>query len=80
MPLDKKTLLRFTLCMSYFHFHLIGCIIHQMMKLPAILLTILVIFVISFTTWQLYLGNLEAAFSTLPFLLITYFLMKLQKK
>jgi hypothetical protein len=41
-------------------------------KLPAILLTIFVLFLVGFSTWQLFLGNLEAAFSSLPFLLIIY--------
>jgi hypothetical protein len=41
-------------------------------KLPAILLTIFVIFLVGFSTWQMYHGNFEAAFSSLPFLLIIY--------
>lgn len=41
-------------------------------KLPAILLTIFVLFLVAFSTWQLFQGNLEAAFSSLPFLLIIY--------
>jgi len=41
-------------------------------KLPAILLFIFVLFLVSFSTWQMFLGNLEAAFSSLPFLLIIY--------
>ncbi len=41
-------------------------------KLPAILLFSFVLFLVSFCTWQLFRGNLEAAFSTLPFLLIIY--------
>lgn len=41
-------------------------------KLPAILLTLFVLFLVAFSTWQLFLGNLEAAFSSLPFLLIIY--------
>jgi hypothetical protein len=46
-------------------------------KLPAILLISFVIFLVAFGTWQLFLGNLEAAFSSLPFLLIIYlFVMK----
>lgn len=32
--------------------------------------------VIGFSTWQLFKGNLEAAFSALPFLLIIYFFIK----
>jgi hypothetical protein len=41
-------------------------------KLPAILLIIFVLFLVVFSTWQLFHGNLEAAFSSLPFLLIIY--------
>ena len=41
-------------------------------KLPAILLFIFVLFLVAFSTWQMFLGNLEAAFSSLPFLLIIY--------
>lgn len=46
-------------------------------KLPVILLFIFVLFLVAFCTWQLFHGNLEAAFSSLPFLLIIYlFVMK----
>jgi hypothetical protein len=41
-------------------------------KLPDILLTLFVFFLVIFSTWQLFKGNLEAAFSALPFLLIVY--------
>lgn len=41
-------------------------------KLPAILLITFVLFLVGFSTWQLFLGNLEAAFSSLPFLFIIY--------
>jgi hypothetical protein len=41
-------------------------------KLPIILLFIFVLFLVAFSTWQLFHGNLEAAFSSLPFLLIIY--------
>jgi len=41
-------------------------------KLPAILLTVFVLFLVAFSTWQLFNGNIEAAFSSLPFLLIIY--------
>jgi hypothetical protein len=41
-------------------------------KLPAILLTVFVFFLVGFSTWQLFHGNIEAAFSSLPFLLIIY--------
>ena len=41
-------------------------------KLPSILLFVFVLFLVAFSTWQLFHGNLEAAFSSLPFLLIIY--------
>jgi hypothetical protein len=41
-------------------------------KLPAILLIIFVLFLVGFSTWQMYRGNFEAALSSLPFLLIIY--------
>lgn len=41
-------------------------------KLPLILLFLFVLFLVVFSTWQLFHGNLEAAFSSLPFLLIIY--------
>ena len=43
-----------------------------MKKLPSILLFVFVLFLVAFSTWQLFHGNLEAAFSALPFLLIIY--------
>jgi len=46
-------------------------------KLPAILLILFVIFLTAFSTWQLFHGNIVAAFSSLPFLFIIYlFVMK----
>lgn len=41
-------------------------------KLPSILLIVFVIFLVAFSTWQLFHGNFEAAYSSLPFLLIVY--------
>ena len=46
-----------------------------MSKLSACLLLIFLLAVILFGTWQLFLGNFEAAFSTLPFLVIIYFFL-----
>ena len=43
-----------------------------MKRLPALLLLLFSLGVISFGTWQLFHGNLEAAFSVLPFLLINF--------
>jgi hypothetical protein len=51
-----------------------------MRKINALLLVLLVIAVVSFTTWQLFRGNLEAAYATFPFLLITYFFVKIIRK
>jgi len=51
-----------------------------MNKVYAILLIILVISVVTFATWQLFQGNLEAAYATFPFLLITYFFIKTGRK
>ena len=45
---------------------------NMMKKLPSILLFVFVLFLVAFSTWQLFHGNLEAAFSSLPFLLIIY--------
>ena len=47
-----------------------------MKRVSALLLLLFALSIISFGTWQLFLGNLEAAFSVLPFLLITYLFMK----
>jgi hypothetical protein len=44
-------------------------------KLSTILLIFFVLLMITFSTWQLFRGNLEAAFSSLPFLLIVYLFM-----
>lgn len=47
------------------------------MKKPVAVFTFLfALSVISFGTWQLFLGNLEAAFSSFPFLLIIYIFVK----
>ncbi|MFZ3209045.1 MAG: hypothetical protein WA140_09445 [Geobacteraceae bacterium] len=46
--------------------------VEPMKKLGLTLLLLFVLGLVSFSTWQLYAGNLSAAFSTLPFLLITY--------
>lgn len=41
-------------------------------KLPTIFLLLFVLMLVIFSTWQLFLGNIEAAFSALPFLLVAY--------
>jgi len=51
-----------------------------MKKLSADLLILLVVALVSFSTWQLFRGNLEAAFSSFPFLLVTFFFLKLNRK
>lgn len=46
-------------------------------------LTILLVFVVglvAFSTWQLFQGNLEAAFSMFPFLVIIFFLIRNKKQ
>lgn len=51
-----------------------------MKKLGLILLLLFVLGLVTFSTWQLYAGNLPAAFSTLPFLLIAYlFVIRMQR-
>lgn len=47
-----------------------------MKRVPALLLLLFALSIISFGTWQLFRGNLEAAFSVLPFLLVTYLFVK----
>lgn len=47
-----------------------------MSKPAALFIFLFATSVISFGTWQLFLGNLEAAFSSFPFLLIIYIFIK----
>jgi hypothetical protein len=47
-----------------------------MKKIFYIVLTLFAVSVVAFGTWQLFLGNLEAAFSTFPFLLIIYLFIR----
>ena len=56
------------------------CIIARMKKPFALLVILFVVAIVTFGTWQLYSGNLEAAFSTMPFLLVTYLLVKSQSR
>jgi len=47
------------------------------MKKPlAVFIILFTLCLIVFATWQLFKGNLEAAFMPLPFLLIIYFYIK----
>jgi hypothetical protein len=51
-----------------------------MKKLGLILLLLFVLGLVIFSTWQLFVGNLAASFSTIPFLLFTYlFVLKLRQ-
>jgi hypothetical protein len=51
-----------------------------MRKFPAYILFLMVVSIVSFSTWQLFQGNLAAAFSSLPLLLVTYLFLKLNRK
>lgn len=43
-----------------------------MRRILAIIQIIVIILIVGFGTWQLYLGNFEPAFATLPLLIIYY--------
>jgi hypothetical protein len=52
-----------------------------MRKSGLVLLLVFVLGLVTFSTWQLFAGNLTASFSTLPFLLITYlFVIRFQRQ
>lgn len=51
-----------------------------MNKVTAYFLIAFLLILVSFGTWQLFLGNFEAAFSTLPFLVIIYFFVTAQRR
>ncbi len=51
-----------------------------MNKPAAYIMLCFIIFLVGFGTWQFYLGNLEAAISTLPFLAIVYLFMVNRRK
>ncbi|AJE02275.1 hypothetical protein GPICK_01800 [Geobacter pickeringii] len=55
------------------------CSIDAMKKTLSLLLIVLVLAVVVFGTWQLFLGNFEAAFSSAPFLLLLYFVVRPQR-
>jgi hypothetical protein len=46
-----------------------------MRKLTLMLMLFFVTGLVAFSTWQLFKGNLEAAFSTFPFIIIIYLLI-----
>jgi hypothetical protein len=45
-------------------------------RVLALLLLLFVVMVFSFGTWQMFAGNLEAAFISLPFLVIAFLFMQ----
>ncbi|HTP66951.1 MAG TPA: hypothetical protein VMJ66_16275 [Geobacteraceae bacterium] len=51
-----------------------------MNKLSASLLIVFLLAIISFGTWQLFLGNFDGAFATFPFLVIVYFFVMAQRR
>ena len=51
-----------------------------MQKVSAILLVLFVLAVTSFGTWQMFRGNLEAAYSCFPFLVIVYLFVKSRRR
>jgi hypothetical protein len=52
-----------------------------MNRLSVTLLLVFVLGLVAFATWQLFAGNLEAFFSTFPFLLIIYlFVLKMRHR
>lgn len=51
-----------------------------MHKLSALLILLFVLAVFSFGTWQMFTGNLEAAFTALPFLVIIFLFVNRYRK
>ena len=51
-----------------------------MSKPAALAMLCFIFFLVVFGTWQFYAGNLEAAMSTLPFLVIVYLFMVNRRK
>ncbi len=47
-----------------------------MTKSAAIAIILFTVLLVCFATWQLFKGNLEAAFMPLPFLLVIYFFIR----
>ncbi|UFS70810.1 hypothetical protein LPW11_01175 [Geomonas sp. RF6] len=47
-----------------------------MKKSAAYFMILFVLSILTFGTWQLFAGNLEAAFSSFPFLLIAFVFLK----
>ena len=46
-------------------------VVRIMNKLIGLLVLVFTLSIVVFSTWQLFAGNLEAAFSALPFLVVT---------
>lgn len=51
-----------------------------MNKILAAIAIVVTVLVIAFSTIQLYRGNLEASFSTVPFLLVLYFFLQSRRR
>jgi hypothetical protein len=51
-----------------------------MNRLVSVILIVFVLSLVTFGTWQLFLGNFEAAFSSVPFLLIVYLFLRPWRK
>jgi len=49
-------------------------------KLAAVLQIVFILLIIGFGTYQLYQGNFEASFSTLPFLIVYYLFVTVRQK
>jgi Ca2+/Na+ antiporter len=49
-------------------------------KTAAIIQLVFILLIICFGTYQLYLGNFEASFSTLPFLILYYLFVTVRQK
>lgn len=46
--------------------------VSPMRRIAALIQVIVIILLVGFSTWQLFLGNFEAAFATLPLLIVYY--------
>lgn len=51
-----------------------------MNSVVSVILIVFVLALVFFGTWQLFLGNFEAAFSSAPFLLVIYFFLRPWRK
>ena len=51
-----------------------------MSKPAAIFLILYVLAIVCYSTWQMFKGDLEAAFSALPFLILAYLFVKPWKR